>query len=122
MPKKILIVDDDEAICKMLVRLLSRYGYETSVANNGNEGLKKCAVVNFDLIITDIIMPDMEGIEFIITLKRKYPEINVIAMSGGGYLAPQEYLDTAKDFGVIDTFTKPFNIKTLIAKINETLS
>lgn len=121
MSKAVLIVDDDEAIGKMLSRLLQNEGYSTKRANDGQEGLEAYNEDTFDLVITDIIMPDMEGIEFIISLKRHNPDVKIIAISGGGYLSAHNYLETAKDFGIIGSFAKPFDTKALLNKVNEVL-
>ena len=69
--KKILIIDDDERICTSLQDILEQEGYILSTANNGKEGLKQCERYNPDLIITDIIMPDMEGIELIRAIRKR---------------------------------------------------
>lgn len=121
MNKPILIVDDDETIRRLIIRLLEKEGYTTIVANNGRDGLLKYDKSKIDLVITDIIMPDMEGIEFIISLKKLNPEIKIIAISGGGYLPATDYLETAKDFGVVESFSKPFDISALIKKVREVL-
>lgn len=122
MKKSILIVDDDETIRRLIIRLLEKEGYTAIVANNGREGLEKYDKSIIGLVITDIIMPDMEGIEFIISLKKLNPEIKIIAISGGGYLPASDYLETAKDFGVIESFSKPFDIMALINKVKESLN
>ncbi|MBK8809043.1 MAG: response regulator [Bacteroidales bacterium] len=121
MNKSILIVDDDEMIGRLLLRLLQKEGFDVKHVTNGRVGLEVFEERTFDLVITDIIMPEMEGIEFILSLKKKKEDVKIIAMSGGGYLTPQDYLETSMDFGVIDAFSKPFDNNEIVGKIKNHL-
>lgn len=120
LSKKILIIDDDERILTSLQDILAQEGYILSIANNGKEGLKKCETGELDLIITDIIMPDIEGIELIRAIRRGNVNIPIIAMSGD--FIGQKFLKAARLFGAIDTLLKPFSAKELKDKINRALS
>lgn len=114
----ILLVDDDEAFRSMLRRTLERAGYVVTEAADGRAALRALSGgATVDLVITDIIMPDMEGIETIRTLRRTHPELKVIAMSGGGRMQPHDYLEVAKAFGAVRVLEKPFENEDLFAAI-----
>ena len=113
-----MVVDDEPELRESLCDALDLAGYETDAAENGREALDKISSVRPDVIITDIIMPEKEGIEMIIKLKREYHnKIKIIAMSGGGKIPPEDYLSTAELLGVDDTLKKPFDIKELLSTV-----
>ncbi len=118
----ILIIDDEIQIREMLSQMLTREGYQVSNASNGKEGMKICRELPVDLIITDIIMPEKDGIEMILELRKDFQELKVIAISGGGRLGPDGYLEMAKKLGAHRTFFKPFNRKEMLEAIKELLN
>ena len=120
MPR-FLIIDDDDQYRKLLREMLTREGYEVADASNGKEGLRLYQSEPVDLIITDIIMPEKEGIETIIEFKQDFPEAKIIAISGGGRIGPEEYLNMAKSLGVLRTFYKPFERMELLEAVREIL-
>ena len=91
--------------------------YEVVAAADGNKGLRLYREDPTDLVVTDIIMPEKEGIETIIDLRREFPEVKIIAMSGGGHGKPDSYLHMAKGLGAQRTLTKPFGKKELLEAI-----
>lgn len=117
----ILIIDDDEQIRIALSKTLKRAGYETIWANNGEEGIKLFKEKGPDLIITDLIMPEKEGIETIVELRRSYPDVKIIAMSGGGKNGPEDYLPMAKRLGARITLKKPFRVNDLLEAVSKIL-
>lgn len=117
--KNILIIDDEENITSMLRRLFERKGYTVFTACDGLEGIRAFKNNHIDLVITDIIMPEKEGVEVIFELQRSNSNCKIIAVSGGGYLNPQDYLSTAEEIGVSATFSKPFDTQELLAKVQE---
>ena len=119
MVKNIIVVDDEEQIRIMLRRMLEKEGYIIREASNGDIALKLQKEDPADLIITDIIMPDKEGIGTILELKNRYPDIKIFAMSGGGKNSPDHYLRMAKGFGVNKVFRKPFTREELLSAIDE---
>ncbi len=119
---KILVIDDDEQIRAMLRQLLEKQGYEVFIASDGVEGLKLFRKESIDLIITDIIMPEKEGIETIRELVNEFPDVKIIAMSGGGRIGPEAYLRMAKGFGASHTFTKPIDLKELSEAVKKLIS
>ncbi len=121
MPK-ILIIDDEAPVRKMLSKLLTTHNYETLEAENGKVGIKLYNEHHPDLIITDLIMPEKEGMECIRELKKINPDIKIIAISGGGVTNSDIYLKVAKKLGAIRTFSKPIRNNDLIKAIEEILS
>ena len=119
MMKKILIIDDDDLFRDMMKKLLERAGYQVFEAMNGYDGLKMAEKMNADLIVTDIIMPEKEGIETIIELRKDHPETKIIAVSGGGRLTPEFHLSLAQKMGVQKSFAKPFDNKQFLAAVKE---
>lgn len=120
-PPTILLVDDDADLRSLLRRTLLRAGYSVHEAENGREGLNVLALSPVDVVVTDIIMPDMEGVEFILLLRRTRPSLRVIAMSAGGRLSPDSYLDLARRSGAIRTLAKPFDLEDFLAVLLDTL-
>ncbi len=112
--KKIIIIEDDYAIRETLKELLEISGYEVMVINNGSELEKNVSEFMPDLLITDIIMPDKDGIEVIIETKKSFPNIVLIAISGGGRIDSESYLNTAKYLGADATLKKPFTHEELL--------
>ncbi len=119
MPKKVLVVDDKPSITDLVSLILTEEGYEVSIANDGRQGLKQFESVVPDLVISDIVMPDMEGIEFIKTLVKKKKDIPVIVMSGN--IVGRKFLKTARLFGAKADLTKPFTTQELIETVNRIL-
>ncbi len=117
MTKKILIIDDEPHILLMLKKMLEREGYEIDIASDGSEGLELFKNDPTDLVITDIIMPEKEGLETIREMKRMKADLKIIAMSGGGKISADNYLDTAKIFGASAVMQKPFTPKEMVATI-----
>jgi DNA-binding NtrC family response regulator len=119
MMARILIVDDDPDICFVLTRLLERHGHEASAVLNARKALDSLESSPFDIAIIDIIMPDMDGIELIMKIRLNYPQLKVIAISGGGVIPADEYLRMAKLLKVRRTFQKPIKAAELVAAIDE---
>lgn len=119
--KRILIVDDEEQIRSMLAKMLSPEGYEVHTAEDGDKGMTMVGRYDFDLIITDMIMPVKDGLKFIMELTRDYPELKIIAISGGGAIKAERYLTMAGYLGDIATLEKPFKREVLLALVEEQL-
>ncbi len=120
MPR-ILVIDDESSIRRLLRIMLEQNDYEVEEAADGDEGLKKIRSNPPDLIITDLIMPDKEGIETIMELRRNHPALKIIAMSGGGVIGAREYLKMAKSVGAHHTFEKPFQMNELLKSVKDLL-
>ncbi len=118
---RILIIDDESQIRSMLRLMLERVGYEVIEAADGMDGIRQYRDNPADLIITDLIMPNKDGIGMIIELKKEFPKVKIIAMSGGGVNRPEGYLDGAKKLGATRTLTKPIDRDEMIDAVTETL-
>jgi DNA-binding response OmpR family regulator len=117
---RILIIDDDDQVRKMLRLTLNAAGFDVVEAQDGNVAMKFFRQDSLvDLVITDLIMPDKEGIETIIELRRDFPQVPIIAISGGGRIDPDDYLILAKKLGAKITLEKPFSRKDIIDAVNE---
>ena len=114
---RILVIDDDDDFRKMLALTLTRAGYDVMEAPNGREGLKIYQSNRIDLVITDIFMPEKEGIETIIELKEFDRDSKIIAVSGGRDHEFVDILDFLEDFGVSKKFKKPFTTQELLTEI-----
>ena len=119
---KILVFDDEPSILLMIKKMLERAGHEVDMALNGREGMELLEKNKPDLVITDIIMPEKEGLETIMTLRKKYPEIKIIAISGGGRIGPEGYLPSAKHLGADMVFQKPLVQKEFMEAVALLLS
>ena len=118
---RILIIDDESQIRSMLRLMLERVGYEVIEAADGMEGIRQYRDNPADLIITDLIMPNKDGIGMIIELKKEFPKVKIIAMSGGGVNRPEGYLDGAKKLGATRTLTKPIDRDEMLNAVKDTL-
>ena len=118
---RILIVDDDDQIRDILKRMLERSGYEVMEAQNGKKGVASYRSDPCDLVITDILMPEKEGIEMIREMKKEFPDSRIIAMSGGGHVDAKEYLMLAEVLGANRTLEKPISYKDLIDTVKDVL-
>ena len=112
---KILLVEDEERIRSLLKEVLESEGYEVQEVSSGKEALQSHARSPPDLILTDIVMPDTEGIEMIIKIRKSDPNVKIVAMSGGDYLA------MARKLGADCTLTKPFSNQALLDAVKATL-
>jgi len=112
--KRILVVDDEAQIRSMLTLMLEQEGYEVYTAENGEEGFTLVGRHSFDLVITDMIMPVKDGLKFIMELVRDYPDLKILAISGGGAIKAERYLTMAGYLGDIATLEKPFKREALL--------
>lgn len=117
----ILIVEDDKDLREMLKASLLKKRFSVIEASNGNEALLRFKPSLTDLVITDLIMPDEDGLKVIIKIKELKPSTKIIAISGGGKAGPGNYLNLAKALGADEVFSKPFSITVMISKIEELL-
>ncbi|PID71682.1 MAG: response regulator [Desulfobulbus propionicus] len=118
---RILVIDDDEQMRTLIRQVMEWAGYEVVEANNGREGMRLQQQIKADLVITDLIMPEQEGLETITALKSLYANTKIIAISGGGRIGPEAYLPAAKELGADRVFSKPFNVQELAAAVKELL-
>ena len=115
--ERILIIDDEQQIRSMLRLMLERDGYEVLEAPDGIAGIEAYRQKPADLIITDLIMPNKDGIGMIIELQKEFPDVKIIAMSGGGLNKPDGYLKGAKKLGAACTLTKPIDREKMLRAV-----
>jgi DNA-binding response OmpR family regulator len=115
MMSRILIIDDDDLIRQMLRAVLEREGYDVLDASDGREGLRVFMKNPVDLVVTDLVMPEKEGLEIIIELRRNFPDLKIIAISGGGTVGGSQYLDVAGKLGADKIMGKPLKLREFIA-------
>jgi len=118
---KILVIDDEEAMRSVLRRGLETAGHSVVEAANGVEGLKQIEAGGIELIVTDLLMPEMDGIEIIFSIRKNHPELKIIAMSGGGQLPADGYLKIAQRGGARRVLIKPFKLQELLQAVEEEL-
>jgi len=113
------VVDDDSGVRSVLRAMLELAGYEVIVAENGRQALSLLDIAKVDLIITDLVMPEQEGIETIKILRRDYPDLPVVAMSGafGG-----DYLKIAELLGAHFTLAKPLRLEVVLETVRSALN
>ncbi len=118
---KIIVIDDEPYILLLLKKMLEKEGHIVDIATNGVEGIELYHRHGADLIITDIVMPEKEGLETIINLRTENPALKIIAISGGGRVDSREYLHSAKLLGAEKIFQKPFQKNEIIQAVKELL-
>lgn len=115
---RIIIVDDNADIRESLRLLLVRAGYEAETARHGDEAIAMHRRKPFQIVLTDIYMPQSDGIETIQSFRRATPGVRIIAMSGGGNRAKGRYLGVATEIGADATLDKPFTFEALLAALS----
>lgn len=118
---RILVVDDEVGIRTLVRNMLVRDGHEVTTARDGVEALQVVDREAIDLVITDLIMPEKEGVETITELRRRFPAIKIIAMSGGGMGGAADYLRMARALGAGQTLSKPFTRDALLNLVGAAL-
>jgi CheY-like chemotaxis protein len=121
-PPRILVVDDEDAIREMLDLLLQRRGLQVVQARDGNEAVRLYKEQEFDLVITDLIMPEKEGIETILEIRAMKRPIRIIAISGGGRVDQSMHLHLAKSVGADRVVSKPFLPVDFLKVVDELLA
>lgn len=118
---RILIIDDDAQLRATLREVLELEGYEVVEAHNGREGLERYQEAPPEVMIMDILMPEQDGLETIMTLRRVDPQVKIIAISGGGQTGRTDFLHLATMLGVQRTLRKPFRPQELIEAVRDLL-
>ncbi|AMD93622.1 response regulator [Desulfomicrobium orale] len=119
---RILIIDDDALMRLALAKILLSAGYDVEQAGDGDEGLRLQRSQSFDLIITDLIMPDKEGIQIIRELRKEDSAIRIIAMSAGGRGGATDYLKWARLMGAKQCLSKPIKREELLDAVTSVLA
>jgi DNA-binding response OmpR family regulator len=120
MKQTILVVDDEADICTSLQDRLTIEGYKVLTASDGRKGLQVYHDHLIDLVITDVLMPELDGLEVVRTLRRLASAIPIIAMSGGAN-RDLDFLVEATEFGATRTISKPFRVEELVVMVHDLL-
>jgi CheY-like chemotaxis protein len=118
----ILVIDDDNDLRTVICAILEDEGYQVDEASDGGEGLDQYRSRPTDLVLTDLIMPGQEGVETIMELRKEFPEVRIIAMSGGGRAEAGSVLGFANKLGASETLEKPFSRDVLLQTIEKVLN
>lgn len=118
---RILVVDDEELARFTIREILESAEHEVTEAFNGIEAISRQKEQPFDLVITDIIMPEKEGVETIIELRKDFPDLKIIGISGGGRTRNMDFLELAKQFGAERILAKPFTADELLENVDACL-
>jgi|HubBroStandDraft_5_1064220.scaffolds.fasta_scaffold302814_1 YesN/AraC family two-component response regulator len=117
----ILLVDDEPLVIESLSNAITSKGHTVVTAANGVQGMEKFSEGKFDLVITDIIMPDKEGIELIMEMRRHCPGVKIVAISGGGRTGNVEFLKMATKLGAVASLKKPIRLAEFYKVLSESL-
>lgn len=119
----ILLIDDDELVRNSLTIVLEEAGYAVTQAGNGNEGMRCFSRQAFDLVVTDLIMPEKEGVSVLLDIRKAAPQQKVIVISGGGRTKNTGfYLDVVKQLGADGMLEKPFDASTFSTLVSQVLA
>ena len=119
---KILVIDDEPSILLMIKKMLEKEGHEVDLSLIGRDWMELFENIKPAMVITDIIMPEKEGLETILELRKKNPGLKIIAISGGGRISPEGYLPGAKLLGADMVFQKPLVPKEFISAVSKLLN
>ena len=115
----VLLIDDDEMVLETFQIILSADGHSIVKASDGRTGLALCADQQFDAVVTDVVMPEKDGLEVLMTLRKSNPDAKVIVISGGGRTSARDYLEMAKMLGADKVLYKPVTATELSRAITE---
>jgi CheY-like chemotaxis protein len=119
---RVLVIEDEEMVRCLLSRALAREGHEVLEARDGQEALQILRTTSADLVITDILMPERDGLEVIMALRRQSRALKVIAMSGGSHFGQMEPLEMAEPLGAFATLRKPFGMEVMLETVRRALA
>jgi CheY-like chemotaxis protein len=121
MTQRILVVDDDGDVRELVCRMLEQDGYEAVPAEGGRQALERLNLVAPDLVITDVVMPEVDGFEVLLKLRHLAPGTGALVMSGGGRVTPDVYLETARRLGASAVLRKPFTRAEMLEAVHQIL-
>jgi DNA-binding response OmpR family regulator len=122
MKARILLIDDEPALRDLFKALLEAQGHEVAIAEHGRAAMEILRQQPFDLVMTDVLMPEQDGIETIVQIRSHWPKLRVLAMTGGGHLDAHYYLRVAKNLGATSLLQKPFSADELLHAIRGLLT
>jgi CheY-like chemotaxis protein len=116
-----MVIEDDDAVRSLVIRMLERVGHEVVATPDGREALRMFGQEPTDLVITDINMPGMDGIEVISAFRAMRAGVPIIAISGGGLMPKELLLSSAAAMGAVEVVSKPFEISRLLGAVDSAL-
>lgn len=116
---RVLLIDDEADLLAPMEMALAAADHEVTALSDGAEALREVDAADFDLVVTDIVMPRTDGLETLRELRRDNPDLKIIAISGGGLMDPAYHLRMAEGLGATRTLTKPFALKTLVQAVED---
>ncbi len=119
---KILVIDDDVIVRETIAQILEERGHQVLSAEDGKRGVAAFRTGRPDLVITDIIMPEQEGIQTITQIRGLAPDAKIIAISGGGRIGNTDFLKIARHLGANDVIAKPFDPDDLVSRVDRCLN
>jgi CheY-like chemotaxis protein len=119
---RLILADDNEDFRTLLKTMLTDAGYEVLTAANGIEALRLCETRAVEGAIVDLVMPEKEGLETIVEMRRRFPQIKTIAITGGGRGPSKVYLETARRLGATAALAKPFHVSDLLRTLDRILA
>ena len=120
--RKILVIDDEEDICEMTKILLEKAGHDVTCTTDSRVAARLLKEQKFEAVITDMLMPDKDGLEVMADVRRHHPEIRIIAASGGGRVSSESYLHIARKSGAHALLPKPFTLPDLLSCVETAFS
>ena len=114
---RVLVIEDDKDLRSFIVKIMKTEKHEVVAAANGAAGMKLLQENPVDLVITDIFMPEQDGISTIIELQSDYPAVKIIVISGGGRLESVNFLELATNLGADQFLQKPFSVEEMVAMV-----
>jgi CheY-like chemotaxis protein len=118
----LLVIDDDDAVLRSLERILDRAGYQVTTVGDGREALRRLQAEAPDLVITDVFMPEMDGIEFLLQVRELHPELPILVISGGGFAPADFVLEDASQLGADAILPKPFEQDQVLERVARLLA
>ncbi len=118
---RVLVIDDEEQVRTLIREVLEGAGHEVMEAGNGREAMKLYEANPTNVVITDLVMPEQDGLEIIRELRRRFPAVKIIAVSGAQQKLNLDLLYVAEKLGALRTLEKPFDIRKLVALVEELL-
>lgn len=118
---RILVIDDEPLVCEMLEEVLTSVGHDVATAPDGLEAVELMRSQSVDLVVTDIFMPEKDGLAMIEELRRTHPDVKIIAISGGSKIRDADVYKWAAELGAAYTFQKPVEWRELLAAVEDCL-
>lgn len=118
---RILLLDDEEALLRLMADVLEREGHDVITSTDGRRSEEHDLIMTLDLVVTDLMMPNSDGLEVVRNVRATHPELKILAISGGGRAISQNFLPAAQAMGADDILNKPFRPSAFLEKVKSLL-